>query len=349
MLKLSRRDHLKQLGVGAAGLIALSKGDVLATSWLSHRITQTPGISRWNPTPTLPSNARVTVILDGLMGFFYNANTRNTEIGMLHGMQTSSANHMLKVEVWERMVSNSSCNLLFSTVTGTLPAPGPGFAIEIVGKQSSTAFYQEGPYDRPNLQPKDFRWLPDLEGEDFYPNISGGLQGNYLRLRFTVRHGTFYTFQKTKSTFQRIDLNPNTATPAKDLGPVAKVIAVGLEPATNEEVFLRINPNSTVIFQHKPGYTHEVVIRNHCHKSNHDLCDFDPDHPTNEESRNDFHYLRKLLPLAANSPIFSLKIKAKGRSQIEYCSSERFKTEQERGSDRSPCMGAGFGGEGGYP
>ncbi|HKG59663.1 MAG TPA: hypothetical protein VKB05_07795 [Pyrinomonadaceae bacterium] len=332
MKKISRRDYMLQMGAGALGIMGAARLDILAES---RRNQQTTNLL-WNTTPTFPSNSRVTAIFGGLFGFFYNTNTRNCEIGDHKG----GGRHRLTIDVWERR--NSRCKLLFSTEDDTLPRPKDP-KIEIVGRAASEAkFYEVGEYNRATLNPQDFRWLLDLDSNDFYPDNHPKLNGQFTN-KVLVRHGTFYTQQRTNSTFRRID-PPDSSTPNTfDLFQVANYVAAGIEPNQNEDVVFKVNDNSAVVFTNKPGFTYQIVFLNECYNDGHQPCPFDPGH-ANEANRNDFHFMRKMLQLPANAKVYGLKLKDEGESRPNFCS-----RDPHRLTDEAPCMGTAFGQTNGMP
>lgn len=332
MKKISRRDYMLQMGAGALGVMGAARLNVLAESRQNQQTTPL----LWDTTPTLPSNSRVTAIFGGLFGFFYNTNTHNCEIGEHKG----GGRHKFTIDVFER--HNSTCKLLFSTENGTLRNPKDP-KIGIVGRASGAAkFYEVGEYNRATLNPQDFRWLLDLDSNDFYPDNPPKLTGQFKN-KILVRHGTFYTQQKTDSTFERID-PPDSSTPNRfDLFQVANYVAAGIEPNQNEDVVFKVNDNSAVVFTNKPGFTYQIVFLNECYEDGHHKCHFDPGN-ANETNRNDFHFMRKILQLSGTDKVYGLKVKVKKRSQPNFCPEE-----SDKGSDEAPCMGTAFGKTDGMP
>lgn len=345
MKKINRRHYLLQMGAGAIGVMGSATSDILAESGKPSAPEQTPpppAVLLWKPTPDFPSNARVTVIFGGLFGFFYNSHTGNCEIGAHKG----DGNHRFMIEVWERS-SPGGCYLLYSTQNGTLPRPKGELKIEIVGRATSDVnCYQVGPYVRKQLKQHDFRWLPDLDGDDFYPDNYRKVRGKF-NIKSIVRHGTFYTYKMTNSTFTRVD-PPDRPVNHEDLYNVAEYMAAGVKPNDNENVSLQIDENTPpVVLRNRPGSTYEIMIFNNCYKDaqSQEECDFKPNHPTNEVLRNHFHFMRRVLQLPLGQKRYGLKLKdGKPPSKPEFCPDYH-----KRGTDEAPCMGSAFGQTNGMP
>lgn len=330
MKKISRRDYMLQMGVGALGVMGAARLNTLAES----QNQQTTSLL-WDTTPTFPSNSRVTAIFGGLFGFFYNKDSHDCEIGDHKG----GGRHRLTIDVFERR--GSTCQLLFSTEEGTLPNP-KNPRIEIVGRASGAKFYEVGAYNRATLNAQDFRWLLDLDSDDFYSDNPPKLNGQFKN-KILVRDGTFYTQQRTNSTFQRVELPESPSTEPFDLFQVANYVAAGIEPNQNEDVLFKVNDNSAVVFTNKPGFTYQIVFLNECYEDGHNPCRPQPN-SSNEIDWNDFHFMREMLHLPQNAKPYGLKLKNGGKSRPNFC----FRSPH-RGSDEAPCMGTAFGQTNGMP
>jgi len=250
------------------------------------------------------------------------------------------------IAVWERS-SAGGCDLLYSTQNSTLPKPKEDLKIEIVGRSTSDVkCYQVGAYDREHLQERDFRWLPDLDSDDFYPDNHPKLRGKF-NIKSIVKHGTLYTYQRTNSTFRRVD-PPDRPANYNDLYHVAEYMAAGMQPNENEVVSLQIDNNTPpVVLKNRPGSTYEITILNNCYKhaTSNEECTYDPDHPTSEMHRNHFHFMRKILRLPTEKKRYGLKLKdGKQASKPAFCPGIR-----KAISDEAPCMGSAFGQTNGMP
>jgi hypothetical protein len=343
MKTMNRRDYLLQMGAGTVGVMGSAPLKALADSGTSSAPEYNQPVTDllWKPTTTFPTNAKVTVIFGGLFGFFYNTRTGNCEIGAHRG----DHNHRMVIEVWERIAGR--CYLNYSTRNGTLPKPTGELKIEIVGRPMSNAnFYQVGDYNRQTMGPYDFRWMPDLDNDDFYPLNHPKKKGKF-HIKATVRHGTFYTYLKTNSTFTRVD-PPDEPVNHMDLYQVAEYMAAGIQPNDTENVSLKIDDNTPpVVLINRPGSTYEITVFNNCYKdaSGELECEFQPNDPSDEEERNHFHFMRKLLKLPGGQRRYGLKLKVRNdATNPGFCNPMR-----KRISDEAPCMGAGFGKTDGMP
>jgi hypothetical protein len=343
MKKMNRRDYLLQMGAGAVGVIGSASVDSLAESERPSTPEYTPPHTDllWRPTTSFPTNAKVTAIFGGLFGFFYNTRTGNCEIGAHRG----DSNHRMVIEVWERI--GPRCYLSYSTKNGTLPKPTKDLKIQIVGRSTSDVnFYQVGAYDRVRMGPNDFRWLPDLDSNDFYPQNYPKARGRF-NIKSIVRHGTFYTYLRTNSTFTRAD-PPDRPVNHIDLYNVAEYMAAGIQPNDSEDVSLQIDENTPpVVLRNRPGSTYEITVFNNCYRdvSRELECMFQPNHSSSEMHRNHFHFMRKVLQLPGGQKRYGLKLKV-GRPATNpgFCTPSR-----KAISDEAPCMGAGFGKTDGMP
>ena len=347
MKKMNRRDYLLQMGAGVVGVMGSAPLDVLAESLKPSARERTSAQTAdllWKPTDVFPTNAKVTVVFGGLFGFFYNSGTGNCEAGSHKG--GGNHRHRLMVEVWERNSTSGACKRLFSTQNATLPNPTRNLKIEIVGRATSDVnFYQVGAYDRTKLNDHDFRWLPDLDSDDFYPDNPPKQSGKF-HIKSIVRHGTIYTYQKTNSTFTRVD-PPDRPVNQMDFYNVAEYMAAGIQPTANEDVSLQIDNDRPVVLKNIAGSNYEITIINHCYKSDtsQEQCKYQPNHPTNEMERNHFHFMRKVLQLPGGKKRYGLKVKdGKPSSPPSFCSKI-----MKQITDEAPCMGSGFGQTGGMP
>ena len=96
-------------------------------------------------------------------------------------------------------------------------------------------FEEGGNFDRlasPAPNPRDFRWITDLEGRDLHNRkLSSELDTRQLLLVLYVRHGEFYTKMKSPP-FRRVRVNP----PPDDIdfGSTAAVTACDITIETGE-------------------------------------------------------------------------------------------------------------------
>jgi hypothetical protein len=182
----------------------------------------------------------------------------------------------------------------------------------------------------------DFRWLPDLDSADFYPE---NYQKNaHYPIRLKVTDGTFYTRMRTGSTFKLIDADRQDCDyEIRDFGHVALFMAVAMD--TQSTVFL----TEAEPLQWAQGVSYQVVFKNECYGCTYDVND------CNEANRNDFHFSRKVIKVPSNRMKYGLRLKqpcsgADCRERPDFCY-----PEPDRLNDEAPCMGTGFGRTSGFP
>ena len=362
MTKMNRRDYLKEMAIGA-GVVAGVAQELFAgpqkrrsrrkrNGRQSTNRTSGRGVSRtqfqdWPDTQKEPSmDAPVSLIFDGLMGFFYNAKSKACDIGFHSG----KGNHMTGLRVWEIETTTTptrTCKPIYAF--SPLPDEVDHIDLGIEVADPLVDFFEDNqpmdPY-RKTGNPKDFRWLLDLDGSDFYPK-------NYdkkkkFKRTLTVRQGTFYTRMITESTFLRVDLDQENNNP-KPMGRMPLFMAAAIAPSDNQYVSLKLQKKVSaqkletigeVNLYKKVGSIYEIQFLNHC-----DSCVAPKPHSSHEEERNDFHFMRKVLNLPGSEPEYGIKIDVEVIKDItpNFCSRIHYRV-----SDPAPCMGAGYGG-GGIP
>jgi len=357
MTKINRREYLKQMGAGA-GVIAGVTEDLFADPQRrksqrkrigrqSTETTSSRGVTRtqfqgWPDTSTEPAtNAPVTLIFGGLMGFFYNTDVCDI------GFHPGDSKHKPEIRVWEKTATG--CNQVFAV--SPLPSQVDHMVVGINRTNPLVRFFEDNPQielNRKTGNAKDFRWLLDLD--DMYPTPPKKKKQFNRTLR--VRHGTFYTRMITNSTFYLVDVKDENNNPIP-MGRMPLLMAAALQPATSEYVTVTFQKQfSPQEFQtvgefnlyHKAGSTFEIQFLNHC-KS--DGCPKPEPKDPKEENRNDFHFLRKVLDLPGSARKYGIKIDQDPGGPYPHPPICELANLQVEVSDPAPCMGAGYGGGGG--
>lgn len=198
MTKMNRRDYLLGLGATAGALASAPKLEALG----QQREPPSKAAPSAVPTPdwpignSLPETPTIQMFFSGIMGFRYDAQNQKCEIGIHHG----SATHKLKVKVEE-----NPNRTIYET-------PPSGFGVRttiefgILGKPSNVSFFQVGSQlnrTNRNTNSNDFRWLFDVEDDDFY-GFRLPLKERVYRKKLTIGNGVFYTHALTHSNFDII-------------------------------------------------------------------------------------------------------------------------------------------------
>lgn len=266
------------------------------------------------PAAALPEST-VTASFEGLFAFCYNPQ-RECEIGV----HQADGRHKLKIRIFENEAP------LPVTLPAEIKVVSLGIRIAGNEKPANVYFFKGG-------GARDFRWVIDLENEEFYPEVFE--KKAVFKAILRVRHGVFFTKKRTKFLLDRVLALPIGFLNRSTLSHPADDIAVNIELAANEYVSLVINGSEVIQLPRTAGKRYEVRFTNQCHKNDEEYCEFDFDDLL-ESNRNDFHFHRDALSLPLLTPRYGLVL---GRGQ----------GRRPPLSDEAPCMGAGFGGTGGFP
>lgn len=199
------------------------------------------------------------------------------------------------------------------------------------------AYFEQDPdrqFNRTNDHPYDFRWLPDFDSCDFYPESPERHQDHY-HTWMHVKNGTFYTRMLTNSTFNLVDGANGFL---QHFGRVPRLMATAIKQSGGQFVSLQIGTQTPVPLEKNGNAKYQIVVSNECEES----CLVHDPHSSNEIMRNDFHFARKVLRLPSNRVEKGLKIwERRGPSDItNVCGSHQLHIDA---SDEAPCMGAGYG------
>src|SRR6266436_1446176 len=358
MTKMSRREYLLQMGAGAAAVAGMAR-DILArpqnrrrarravrktqksankTSAAASGLLQ---FTNWPSTDVTPSlDSPVVLIFGGLFGFFYN--------GACDIRYHPGNRHHPMIRIWR------SGNDLPEDIS-PLPSKCKRMIVEINRPQSNVKFYEEFPerpfVNRDNDMSMDFRWLLDLDSEDFYVNKNFALADKFNRT-LKVRHGTFFTALTTCSTFTRVNIDDHDSHPIS-MGRMPLFMGAALNPNPNEYVsllFQELKSNQFVTYDtrtFRPADGNvQVQFLNHCDSAY--GCPKPNPHSSNDDERNDFHFVRNALNLK-NVPVYGIKINAecgedKRKRWYDGVHALGLHPLNQFISDNAPCMGAGFGG-----
>lgn len=278
--------------------------------------TATKVARKWRLDPHLPPRPNVKLVFIGLMIFCYNDKTGQCEVAF----HRDSAKHDLVVQVFK------DCRPVYDQL---VPMSAQKLEIGIQKKKSDVSYYYVGSpdnFDRTNGDGQDFRWLLDLEGDDFF---AGKLdkQPAFFKTKLYVEQGTFYTVQRTKSKFKAKGGKYNGH--KKD--SIARCIAARIELSGDDCLSFKLDGSDLLS---SPicvdGSSYEIYFRNECKG-----C----------ASDNDFHFV-----------FDALKSVPGGRFDLELDGAAGVTAPLHglciasiEGTDAAPCMGVGFGQSGGFP
>ncbi len=281
---------------------------------------------QWPPTQQRPHDANpgIRLIFTGMVIFTYKrAGSGNEGRVVFH---RATANHNLRIQVFE------DCRLIYALGGGTNPVRIREMEFGILGRESDAAFYQSGAFNRELRQgdDKDFRWLLDLEGPDFHNGKFTRTEDKFST-KLKVKHGTFYTYKHTGHYFKcdRGDYQN------KKVGYVPKVMAVDIALQHDDCASLFVDGNDVLT---NPlcnnGRRYEIYFSNECE---HDCSLY-----------GDFEMTFDAVNINSSEKFNLTPIGGQDNGQAGLCLAVPFE-EGKKFTDEAPCMGAGFGGGGGFP
>lgn len=287
----------------------------------------------WPTINNLPPQPTITVRFGGLLGFCYRT-SGECEIGFNAG----DGRHRIGVRILENGTEIYPNGGLPNIVTMK-------FGVE--SKNPSVKFLKltADPFDRQTGPPQDFRWMLDLEGEDFYSEKPDKDLVFKFKARLLVTQGIFYTSGRTKSTFNRVSvlLGSGGISPYP-LYYLASEIAAAIQLAETEVAFLEINGQKVKRLPGTAGKRYEVRFSNACEEPGGAICQWNPGSLL-EGWRNDFHFHRKVFSLPLLRARYGLML-----AQVGNLESADVEPEWKPfGTDRAPCMGVGYGETDGFP
>lgn len=192
---------------------------------------------------------------------------------------------------------------------------------------------------------RDWRWIMDFEGPDFYQRRLDKDVLKYTPL--TINNGLFYTFHKTKSRFET-QYNSSRVT---DLSHIAMIIGANiyLKPGGSVSIMLGGVPLPPLVAI--PGFTYDIVVRNDCRKRL-AACDFEPHHLSDRTRRNDFYLYYDLFspPLEQELDLYCYDIQepqvlSKTARETDFFRAKSSPLWEILLTDPAPCAPTGSGGD----
>jgi hypothetical protein len=194
-------------------------------------------------------------------------------------------------------------------------------------------------YDHPH----DFRWVIDLDGPEFH-NSRLTQNSEMITPRIRINNGLFFTYDITKSTFNR-------ETPGDEyyMGSVAKAVTANVYLKNNGYAILRFGKHALLL---DPGEGEQVYVGffNNCVSKD---CDFDPE-SNRKERRNDFHHYYRTFTMPHGQKEYELKAHSivPETPAVSLLSAESLLTisffdifNSILSSDFAPCGGGGHSGK----
>jgi hypothetical protein len=287
--------------------------------------------------PGFPKGETVTVVFHGLLAFCYNRRGEG-EVGVYNGSEV----HQLSLEVWEGTEGKGS--LIYSYPVGQASHLAPDLVLEVNGPSLPGVWYYQPSevFERlssPQPEEKDFRWIVDLENGEFYGRK---LEKNpdAFKPKLRLKHGLFYTYRKTNSTFKVRKAQSGSERP---LGQIAHLVGANIYLARGGYAALRLG-DQELRFNQRPGKKYEIHFKNDCEG------EYEPRHPTDKRRRNDFHCYFEAVDVPPGEEEYELILDRGGRAAGRRVQDLALVGGVEiRSTDDAPCASSGYGKSPGNP
>jgi hypothetical protein len=191
----------------------------------------------------------LTIVFRGLMAFRRDQKEQTLAAGILPAPQ-----HEFTVQVLEKSAQGISTYSIPVNVS-----KGDTWLVEIPAQRNGVGYYQNGVFDRQKGvgDTRDFRWLIDLEGKEFYGRrLAIDRQHMGVEVKFSA--GEFYTKTTTRPLQRK--LGGNTF---EYFGRVAQEIATDVFLEEGDFVLTSQATGKEILrLQQKPDTTYELVFEN---------------------------------------------------------------------------------------
>ncbi|HKQ08062.1 MAG TPA: hypothetical protein VJ464_23250 [Blastocatellia bacterium] len=284
------------------------------------------------------SRPNLVVVLRGLLLLAFDG-TNQCEIGAVKLPEPAPNDqpHDFEIRIWEQADQCPGIN----EPDRSRIVPNDRFEIIV----DSPAVY-DGVYvfasDPPRSDPKDFGFVPDFEGDDFYGSVLNGqpLDKNpgIATPKIIINNGLVYAHRITQTEFQVL-AEPEGSDQPKEIEQVADIVAIRifLQPGGT----IQLKEDGTLIDTVNADQFYQIDVLNRCHKDQHPACDFVPGSLIKTE-RNDFYLYYTAFQRPPGQPEYMLKAKPPFRRFSRLQGICHLRTEDT--SDPAPC-GAGVYGQ----
>ena len=220
--------------------------------------------------------------------------------------------------------------------TTELVPPGASLDLDIVRPDVlNGVYYFQPPLTNGQMHPNDFRWVVNLEGENWYNQTLN--RKNVHNPILKVTNGLFHTIMKTKSTFRR---QKPDGSGFRYLGSIASYVGTNIYLQTGGQVTLSW-PGHIITCAQAANVRHELHFINHCQKSGTTIeCEFKP-YSTDKTERSDFYMHFDGIDLPPSSELELIIAQGATGDTPPICG--------EAASDESPCSAVSYAGTAGFP
>jgi hypothetical protein len=339
---MNRRDYLIRMGA-VASTLAAGKLDIFADS-AQQRTRRRSGDQRSKifvesgPRQfDLLSTESVKLVFTGLMAL--SRNQAGECVVDFYSKESNQHKHHLMINIYKKQ--GNSCQ-----PPEEIRVEGQTLSLVVIDPEllNGVHFFQPPLMADGSKHDNDFRYMPNLEGPEWYQQPLTRKAGFYSPT-LVVPHGLFYTLRKTSSTFRRQKPEGDDVLEVKNIADYVGA-NIYLKPGGKVE----LNIGGTVkVLQQATNVKYEIHFVNHCKdKATGNDCEkeFKPYHLTDKTKRNDFYMNFEALEGLSPESEYHLIIEKKGTpKRPDICRTVA------RATDEAPCSAVGFGGTdgGGFP
>ena len=288
----------------------------------------------WPAKPFLQADPSITVVFHGLLSFCYNRTRKDCEVGVFSNQIAS--NHRLRIEICRDGEASQ-------VIWGHQLSSGD-LSLEVLGVAAGVSAYEKaGSFNRlddSGSDDRDFRWMLDIEGPDFYNKVISKKYPGYYQPKLFVKDGVFYTLEKTGSKFIRVSAHePSDPSKWQELGSMAYCLAANIYMSSGQTAKLFLPGPGNSFFNHGER-THKIFFTNICYDNVSEKC-----------KRSDFfqHFHSFDPPDGIGRYELQLVTPAPEGTRHECGGLASEHQKDILTTDEAPCGGAGYGGSSSHP
>jgi hypothetical protein len=213
----------------------------------------------------VPQNCTLTIYFSGLLVFCFDKQRQYCQIGALN-----KDDHELRLHFVKRWRDSESRSEQTLPISHDLIRQSSDLWLDVEGepfpKQTAEPFIA-GRRDEPPTDPRDFRWVVDLEGDCFY-NRPLKARSGVLKPIIVITTGLFYSARLTSDSYLALPDFPvrdRGATKASgELGQVAAYIGADLCLHPKQALVLRAGRAGSELLrlEREEGVTYELAVNN---------------------------------------------------------------------------------------
>lgn len=199
---------------------------------------------------------KLKITFDGLLAICHNQQQNHAEVGIL----STVPRHQVTITITKSPVSEPAPEQeseqvfsatfsqpfirLFETLELNVRNPGnPGISF----RKAETPLDRHVA-DQADPAPDDFRWVIDLEGEEFH-NTQMPFHNGHLQPILIIKHGEFYTAEKVAHPTQR-----TRGQQTEEFGKIAESIGVDILLNPDSELYLKFGNNGQAPLSFNPEW-----------------------------------------------------------------------------------------------